>query len=82
MKRYRESAEAPRADSSSDIPAIVIGAGQAGLVVSHELTALGIDHVILERAQIGQAWRRRWDSFCSVTPNWTLSLNPLNRFAC
>lgn len=74
MKRYRKSAEAPRADSSSDIPVIVIGAGQAGLAVSHELTALGIDHVILERARIGQAWRRRWDSFCSVTPNWTLSL--------
>ena len=60
--------------SSSDVPVIVVGAGQAGLAVSHELTRLGVDHVILERARIGQAWRGRWDSFCLVTPNWTLSL--------
>jgi putative flavoprotein involved in K+ transport len=53
---------------------VVIGAGQAGLAVSHELTALGIDHLVLERSRIGQAWRSRWDSFCFVTPNWTRSL--------
>jgi putative flavoprotein involved in K+ transport len=53
---------------------VVIGAGQAGLAVSHELSTLGIDHVVLERARIGQAWRGRWDSFCLVTPNWTMSL--------
>jgi putative flavoprotein involved in K+ transport len=57
-----------------DSPVIVVGAGQAGLAVSHELTALGIDHVVLERARIGETWRGRWDSFCLVTPNWTLSL--------
>ncbi|MDQ4034152.1 MAG: NAD(P)-binding domain-containing protein [Actinomycetota bacterium] len=62
------------ADSSSDVPVVVVGAGQAGLAVSHELTALGVDHVVLERARIGQAWRGRWDSFCLVTPNWTLRL--------
>jgi hypothetical protein len=28
----------------------------------------------LERARVGQAWRDRWDSFCLVTPNWTMSL--------
>jgi len=52
----------------------VIGAGQAGLAVSHELTALDVEHVVLERASIGQTWRGRWDSFCLVTPNWTMSL--------
>ena len=52
----------------------VIGAGQAGLAVSHELTGAGIDHVILEEGQIGEAWRRRWDSFCLVTPNWSVDL--------
>jgi putative flavoprotein involved in K+ transport len=58
----------------SGFPVVVVGAGQAGLAVSHELTALGIDHVVLERARIGQTWRDLWDSFCLVTPNWTMSL--------
>lgn len=53
---------------------VVIGAGQAGLAVSHELTASGVDHVVLERSRLGQTWRGRWDSFCLVTPNWTMSL--------
>ena len=52
----------------------VIGAGQAGLAVSHELTELGIEHVVLERGRVGQAWRDRWDSFCLVTPNWSVQL--------
>ena len=59
---------------SSDPAVIVVGAGQAGLAVSHELTALGIEHVVLERARVAETWRSRWDSFCLVTPNWTLSL--------
>jgi putative flavoprotein involved in K+ transport len=54
--------------------AVVVGAGQAGLAVSHELGAAGIEHVVLERGRIGQSWRQRWDSFCLVTPNWTVRL--------
>jgi putative flavoprotein involved in K+ transport len=42
--------------------------------VSHELWALGIDHVVLERDRVAETWRRRWDSFRLVTPNWTLDL--------
>ena len=53
---------------------IVIGAGQAGLAVSHELRGLGVEHVVLERARVAQSWRGRWDSFTLVTPNWTLDL--------
>ncbi|WP_372602878.1 NAD(P)-binding domain-containing protein [Actibacterium sp.] len=53
---------------------IVIGAGQAGLSVSHELTQRGVSHVVLERGQIGESWRRRWDNFCLVTPNWATRL--------
>jgi putative flavoprotein involved in K+ transport len=53
---------------------VVIGGGQAGLAVSHELAGLGVEHVVLERERIGQAWRDRWDSFCLVTPNWTVQL--------
>jgi putative flavoprotein involved in K+ transport len=58
----------------SGSPVVVVGAGQAGLAVSHELTARGVEHVVLERARVGQTWRRLWDSFCLVTPNWTMSL--------
>jgi putative flavoprotein involved in K+ transport len=53
---------------------VVIGAGQAGLAVSHELTRAGVEHVVLERGRVGQRWRDRWASFCLVTPNWTVQL--------
>lgn len=59
---------------SGEFSVVVVGAGQAGLAVSHELTGLGIDHVVLERARVGETWRRRWDNFCLVTPNWTMRL--------
>ena len=29
---------------------------------------------MLERGRVGQTWRGRWDSFCLVTPNWTVQL--------
>jgi glycine/D-amino acid oxidase-like deaminating enzyme len=54
--------------------AVVVGGGQAGLVASRELSERGVDHVVLERSRIGQAWRDRWDSFCLVTPNWSVQL--------
>jgi putative flavoprotein involved in K+ transport len=53
---------------------VVVGAGQAGLAVSHELTAAGVEHVVLERGRVGETWRGRWDSFCLVTPNWSVQL--------
>ena len=56
------------------IEVVVIGAGQAGLATSHELTGLGVDHVVLERGRIGETLRNRWDSFCLVTPNWSVRL--------
>src|SRR5712692_10062202 len=53
---------------------VIVGAGQAGLCLSHELTSVHIDHIFLERGKVGQSWRIRWDSFCLVLPNWTLRL--------
>ena len=53
---------------------LVVGAGQAGLALSHELKQRGVEHVVLERGRIGQTWRDRWDSFCLVTPNWSVQL--------
>jgi putative flavoprotein involved in K+ transport len=50
---------------------IVIGAGQAGLAVSHCLARRGIDHVVLERGRVAERWRsERWDSAKLLTPNW------------
>jgi putative flavoprotein involved in K+ transport len=51
--------------------AIIIGAGQAGLGMSYCLGQMGIDHVVLERGQVGERWRtERWDSLRLLTPNW------------
>jgi putative flavoprotein involved in K+ transport len=53
---------------------VVVGAGQAGLAVSHELSRAGVEHTVLERGRVGQRWRNRWSSFCLVTPNWSVRL--------
>jgi putative flavoprotein involved in K+ transport len=52
----------------------IVGGGQAGLATSRELTKAGLEHVVLERGRVGETWRSRWDSFCLVTPNWTVQL--------
>ena len=59
---------------SERLDAVVVGAGQAGLATSRELSRAGIAHVVLERGRVGQTWRGRWDSFCLVTPNWSVRL--------
>jgi putative flavoprotein involved in K+ transport len=71
---YQSANQLSELDGLGDARVVVIGAGQAGLAVSHELSALGVDHVVLERARVGQTWRDLWDSFCLVTPNWTMNL--------
>jgi putative flavoprotein involved in K+ transport len=49
---------------------VIVGAGQCGLAMSHELTRRSIDHVVLERGRIGNSWRtERWDSLRLLTPN-------------
>jgi putative flavoprotein involved in K+ transport len=46
------------------LDAIVIGAGWAGLGVSHALARAGLRHRVLERDRIGATWRtQRWDTF-------------------
>ena len=53
---------------------VIVGAGHAGLALSYELDSAGVEHEILERSRIGESWRTRWESFCLVTPNWTVML--------
>ena len=53
------------------VTTVVIGAGHAGLAMSHCLTARSIDHVILERGEVANSWKtERWDSLRLLTPNW------------
>jgi putative flavoprotein involved in K+ transport len=60
---------------SESVDVAIVGAGQAGLSVSWHLKQAGIDHVVLDGARVAETWRsRRWDSFCLVTPNWTIKL--------
>jgi putative flavoprotein involved in K+ transport len=59
---------------AEQVGTVVVGGGQAGLSVSRELTERGVEHVVLERGRVGETWRDRWDSFCLVTPNWSVQL--------
>jgi putative flavoprotein involved in K+ transport len=53
----------------------IIGGGQAGLATSWYLSQAKVDHVLLEAGRVAETWRaRRWDSFCLVTPNWSVKL--------
>ena len=54
---------------------VVVGAGHCGLAVSRCLSEHSIDHVVLERNEVANAWRRdRWDSLRLLTPNWQCRL--------
>jgi len=60
-----------RKSAARTVDVLVIGAGHAGLAVSCCLLEHGIDHVVLERGEIANSWRReRWDSLTLLTPNW------------
>jgi len=57
--------------NARSITTVVIGAGHNGLAMSRSLTNLSIDHVVLERGDVANAWRHeRWDSLRLLTPNW------------
>jgi putative flavoprotein involved in K+ transport len=50
---------------------VVIGGGQAGLATGYHLKRRGVSFVILdEQANVGDAWRTRWDSLRLFTPAW------------
>ena len=53
------------------VTTVVVGAGHAGLAASRYLTEHAIDHVMLERGEVANSWRKeRWDSLRLLTPNW------------
>lgn len=50
---------------------LVIGGGQAGIAMSEHLSKQGINHIVLEKNRIAEAWRtRRWDSLVANGPCW------------
>src|SRR6478752_6324180 len=54
---------------------VVIGAGHAGLAMSRRLTDRSIDHVVIERGEVANSWRKdRWASLRLQTPNWQTCL--------
>lgn len=65
---------------SDVLDVVVIGAGWAGLGISHGLTRSGISHVVLERGRIGETWlSQRWDSFHFNIPR-VLTVLPGERY--
>jgi putative flavoprotein involved in K+ transport len=60
---------------SESIETVIVGGGQAGLALSHELQSAGREHVVLERGRTVERWRsERWDSLTLLSPNWMTRL--------
>jgi putative flavoprotein involved in K+ transport len=71
------------ADGIESIPTVIIGGGQAGLVMGYYLRQAGEQFVILDaELRIGDVWRHRWDSLklfsfpkYSSLPGWPMQLS-------
>jgi putative flavoprotein involved in K+ transport len=71
------------ASDSESIPTVIIGGGQAGLVMGYYLRQAGEQFVILDAEQrIGDVWRHRWDSLklfsfpkYSSLPGWQIQVS-------
>jgi putative flavoprotein involved in K+ transport len=61
MRRYRVRT----------IDSVIVGAGHAGLAMSRCLSERSIEHVIFERGEVANSWKKeRWESLRLLTPNW------------
>ena len=57
------------------IDTLVIGAGQAGLAMSHMLGRAGVEHLVVERHRVAERWRtERWHGLRFQFPNWSVRL--------
>jgi putative flavoprotein involved in K+ transport len=78
-RRVEKRAHVASSGRSRSIETVVVGAGQAGLLMSWHLRRAGREHVVLDRrATLGGGWQDRWDAFRLVGPNWTVSLPGLD----
>src|SRR5215472_8273485 len=63
-----------------NVETLIVGGGQAGLVMSEQLSKRGLPHLILERHRIAERWRsERWDGLHANGPAWhdRLALMPI-----
>lgn len=68
-----------RRTASRAVETVVVGAGQAGLVMSRLLREAGREHLVVDRrAVLGGGWLDRWDAFRLVSPNWTTTVPGLD----
>lgn len=73
----------PAAEGIESVPTVIIGGGQAGLVMGYHLQRAGEQFVILDaQPRIGDVWRHRWDSLklfsfpkYSSLPGWPMQLS-------
>lgn len=64
---------------SRSVETVIVGAGQAGLVMSALLSQAGREHMVVDRrSSLGGGWLDRWDAFRLVGPNWTTSVPGLD----
>lgn len=57
------------------IETLIVGGGQAGLVMSEQLSRRGRPHLIVERHRIVERWRsERWDGLHANGPAWSDSM--------
>src|SRR5688572_13308159 len=62
-------------DAGGTVSTVIVGGGHSGLAISKRLSDRGVDHVVVERGDVGASWRtQRWDSFTLLTPNWQTRL--------
>ncbi len=62
-------------DAARVVDVVVVGAGHSGLAMSRALSRRSLDHVVLERGEVANAWRtERWDGLRLLTPNWLCRL--------
>jgi putative flavoprotein involved in K+ transport len=53
------------------VETLIVGGGQAGLMMSAQLRRRGLPHLILERHRIAERWRsERWDALHANGPAW------------
>lgn len=55
----------------NEVDTLVIGGGQSGIAMSEHLSKHDIDHLVVEKNRIAEAWRsQRWDSLVTNGPRW------------
>jgi putative flavoprotein involved in K+ transport len=75
LEPSKRHSRASRGDGERELDVLVVGAGQAGLAAGYFLERARLTFLICERhPQVGDSWRRRFDSLCLFTPRWMNAL--------